>query len=234
MTNIEEKLHNLQQHIRRLAMNHGRNPAHISLLAVSKTFAADHVRQAYAAGQRAFGENYVEEALDKINTLGDLDIEWHFIGSMQSNKTRKIAENFAWAHTVASEKIAQRLNQQRPASLPPLNICIQVNIDNEAGKSGIAAEQAIELASQINVLPNLKLRGIMGIPKKTADYEKQRKSFHALAQVFMQLDNAGIVVDTLSMGMSADMLAAITEGATIVRIGSAIFGQRSNRQAGQP
>jgi len=227
MTDIQANIRALQQQIAGLAETCGRNPADISLLAVSKTFPASSIREAWLAGQRTFGENYVDEALDKIDTLTDLDIEWHFIGRIQSNKTRKIAGNFSWAHCVASEKVAQRLNDQRPPDLPPLNICIQVNIDNEPGKSGVTAEEALELAGRINHLPQLRLRGIMGIPEKTPDREKQRQSFHALAQIFRQIRASGIALDTLSMGMTADMEEAIAEGATMLRIGTAIFGQRN-------
>jgi len=227
MSDIETNIQGVRQRIQLAARACGRDPADIRLLAVSKTFPAGHIHTAYEAGQRAFGENYVDEALDKIHTLADLDIEWHFIGPIQSNKTRKIAENFDWVHGVCNEKIARRLNEQRGAELPPLNVCIQVNISGETSKSGVTPEQTLPLAVFINPLPHLTLRGIMGIPEKTTNETEQRNAFHALAEIFSQIKASGIEIDTLSMGMTADMEPAIAEGATMVRIGTAIFGVRT-------
>lgn len=199
----------------------------VSLLAVSKTFPADAVREAYAAGQRCFAESYVQEALDKIAALRDLPIEWHFIGPIQSNKTRAIAENFAWAHSVDRLKIAERLSSQRPPGMPPLQVCLQVNISDESSKSGVAPDDAIKLAGAIAALPNLKLRGLMAVPAPSDDEGAQRAAFAGLRGIFDELNRQGLGLDTLSMGMSHDYKAAIAEGATIVRIGSAIFGNRN-------
>jgi len=207
-----------------------RAPNSVQLLAVSKTWGADAVRPAHAAGQTAFGENYLQEALDKqqsVKTLRpDLVLEWHFIGPIQSNKTRPIAEHFEWAHAVDREKIARRLSEQRPPNLPPLNICLQVNVSGEDSKSGVAPTEVLALAQAVTTLPGLRLRGLMAIPEPTEDVESQRKPFALLRALQQQLTEAGIPTDTLSMGMSADMDAAIAEGATIVRIGTAIFGKR--------
>ena len=208
----------------------GRDPASVLLLAVSKTFGPDAVIEAAEAGQRAFGENYLQEALDKqqsVQTLRpDLALEWHFIGPIQSNKTRPLAEHFAWAHAVDREKIARRLSEQRPPNLPPLNICLQVNVSGEDSKSGVAPTEVLALARAVTTLPGLWLRGLMAIPEPAEDFESQRKPFALLRALQRQLTEAGIPTDTLSMGMSADMDAAIAEGATIVRIGTAIFGKR--------
>jgi pyridoxal phosphate enzyme (YggS family) len=208
----------------------GRDPSSVSVLAVSKTFGPEAVIEAAGGGQVAFGENYLQEALDKqqaIQTLRpDLALEWHFIGPIQSNKTRPIAEHFAWAHAVDREKIARRLSEQRPPDLPPLNICLQVNVSGEASKSGISPEDLPALAKVVATLPNLRLRGLMGIPEPAEDFESQRKPFELMRSLQQQLAATGIMTDTLSMGMSADMVAAIAEGATIVRIGTAIFGKR--------
>ena len=208
----------------------GRDPASVLLLAVSKTFGPDAVIEAAEAGQRAFGENYLQEALDKqqsVQTLRpNLALEWHFIGPIQSNKTRPLAEHFAWAHAVDREKIARRLSEQRPPNLPPLNICLQVNVSGEDSKSGIAPTEVLALARAVTTLPGLRLRGLMAIPEPAEDVESQRKPFALLRALQRQLTEAGIPTDTLSMGMSADMDAAIAEGATIVRIGTAIFGKR--------
>ena len=208
----------------------GRDPASVTLLAVSKTFGPDAVIEAAEAGQRAFGENYLQEALDKqqsVQTLRpDLALEWHFIGPIQSNKTRPLAEHFAWAHAVDREKIARRLSEQRPPNLPPLNICLQVNVSGEDSKSGVAPTEVLALAQAVTILPGLRLRGLMAIPEPAEDVESQRKPFALLRALQQQLTEAGIPTDTLSMGMSADMDAAIAEGATIVRIGTAIFGKR--------
>jgi len=202
----------------------------VELLAVSKGFGPQAVIEAAQAGQRAFGENYLQEALDKMEAVRaehpKLPLEWHFIGPIQSNKTRPIAERFDWVHSVEREKIAQRLSEQRPAHLPPLNVCLQVNISGEASKSGVAPEQAGELAHAIATLPRLRLRGLMAIPEPEQDFEAQRLPYRRLRELFDRLRAQGLLLDTLSIGMSQDLEAAIAEGATIVRIGTAIFGQR--------
>ncbi len=212
----------------------GRDPSSVSILAISKTFGPEAVIEAAGGGQVAFGENYLQEALDKqqaIQTLRpDLALEWHFIGPIQSNKTRPIAEHFAWAHAVDREKIARRLSEQRPPDLPPLNICLQVNVSGEASKSGISPEDLPALAKVVATLPNLRLRGLMAIPEPAENFESQRKPFALMRSLQQQLAATGIMTDTLSMGMSADMVAAIAEGATIVRIGTAIFGKRDYAQ----
>ena len=203
----------------------------VQLLAVSKTFPAEAVLEAIAAGQRAFGENYLQEGVEKIAAVAraqpDAPVEWHFIGPIQSNKTRPIATNFAWVHTVERLKIAQRLSEQRPPELGPLNICLQVNISGEATKSGATPSELPELARQVAQLPNLRLRGLMAIPEPQTDPALQRAAFAKLRKLGEALRADGILVDTLSMGMSGDMAAAILEGATIVRVGSAIFGARN-------
>lgn len=207
-----------------------RDPQTVALLAVSKTFGADAVIDAAQAGQRAFGENYLQEALDKMAAVQamrpDLLLEWHFIGPIQSNKTRPIAGHFDWVHSVDREKIAQRLSEQRPPHLPPLNVCLQVNISGEESKSGATPQQVMELAPKVAALPRLKLRGLMAIPEPAEDAEKQRAPLRQLRQLFDSLRAQGLTLDTLSMGMSADLEAAVAEGATIVRIGTAIFGKR--------
>lgn len=196
------------------------------LLAVSKTFPAEAIRAAHAAGQQAFGESYVQEAVAKIEALADLPIEWHFIGPIQSNKTRPIAEHFAWVHSVDRAKIADRLSAARPPQLPDLQICLQVNVSKEHTKSGVAPEQLAALARHVRDLPRLKLRGLMAIPEPTADPARQHEAFRRLRRLLEQLNAEGFALDTLSMGMSDDLEAAIAEGATIVRVGSAIFGAR--------
>ncbi len=205
-----------------------RDPATVKLLAVSKLHPGSAVRALYAQGQRAFGENYVQEGIDKVAELTDLaDIEWHMIGPLQSNKTRDVAENFAWVHTVDREKIAQRLNDQRPADLPPLNVCLQINVSGEASKSGIALAEALPLAQQIAAsMPRLKLRGFMGMPEPGIGEPATRAQFQALAALIPAAQNRGIALDTLSMGMSDDMDWAIAEGSTMVRVGTALFGAR--------
>ncbi len=230
MSAIRQNLQAVRQRITEAADNAQRDVHGIELLAVSKTFGADAVIDAVGAGQLAFGENYLQEALDKMTTIRatrpDLQIEWHFIGPIQSNKTRPIAENFDWVHSVDREKIAQRLSEQRPAGLPPLNICLQVNISGEASKSGVMPADVIAVAKSIATLPRLRLRGLMAIPEVEENETQQRMPFRQLRTLFDQLRHDGLPLDTLSMGMSADMHAAIAEGATIVRIGSAIFGNR--------
>jgi hypothetical protein len=200
----------------------------VTLLAVSKTCPADAVREAFEAGQRAFGENYVQEALDKIAALADLrpDIEWHLIGPLQSNKTRVVAEAFDWVHTVDRLKLAERLSAQRPPAMGPLNVCIQVNISGEASKSGVAPADAPALVRAVSALPMLRVRGLMAIPEPAAGLEAQRVPYRALREMRDALVVEGLPLDTLSMGMSDDLEAAIAEGATCVRVGSAIFGRR--------
>ena len=230
---ISENLQLVQHRIANSAQAAGRDPASITLLAVSKTFDVQAVLAAAQAGQRAFGENYVQEAIDKIATTRDmrahnpdLQLEWHFIGPIQSNKTRQIAEHFDWVHSVDRLKIAQRLSEQRPAEMPPLQICLQVNVSGEATKSGLEPDELLELARAVVLLPNIRLRGLMAIPEPTEDVQQQRAAFAKLQLMQNDLQAVGIQTDTLSMGMSADMDAAIAEGATIVRIGTAIFGVR--------
>jgi pyridoxal phosphate enzyme (YggS family) len=229
---ITQNIRQVSALIAEAAKGAGRDPAGVALLAVSKTFGPDAVIEAAEAGQRAFGENYLQEAIDKQQAVQsrrpDLKLEWHFIGPIQSNKTRPVAEHFDWAHAVDREKIARRLSEQRPAHLPPLNICLQVNVSGEASKSGVAPEELPALARVVATLPNLKLRGLMAIPEPADDDEAQRKPFVLMRELQQQLAAMGIVTDTLSMGMTADMQAAIAEGATIVRIGTAIFGKRNN------
>ena len=204
----------------------GRNPAGIDLLAVSKTFGADAVRAAHHAGQRAFGENYVQEALDKIAALPDLKLIWHFIGPIQSNKTRQIAEHFDWVHSVDRLKIAERLSAARPAARAPLQICLQINIGDEDSKSGVAPGEAMALARALAALPRLCLRGLMSIPPASDDPQVQRGYFAQRRALRDDLVAQGLVLDTLSMGMSADLETAIAEGSTLVRVGTAIFGAR--------
>ncbi len=229
MQNIADNLGKIHLQIRAAEANAHRAAGSVTLLAVSKTQPASALREAYAAGQTAFGENYLQEALEKIESLSDLKILWHFIGPLQSNKTRKVAENFAWVHSVDRLKLAERLSEQRPGHLPPLQICLQVNISQEQGKSGCAPESVIELARAIQPLPNITLRGLMAIPQATDNPQEQQQAFHALAELLKSLQNEFPEMDTLSMGMSGDMEMAIAEGATIVRIGTAIFGARQPR-----
>ncbi len=230
MSGIAQNLQAVQNGIAAAACAAARDPAAVRLLAVSKTFGPEAVIAAAQAGQTAFGENYLQEALDKIAAVRaeqpELRLEWHFIGPIQSNKTRPIAEHFDWVHSVEREKVAQRLSQQRPAHLPPLNVCLQVNISGEASKSGATPEQLPALAHAVAALPHLRLRGLMAIPEAADTFEQQRLPFRQLHQLFEQLNTQGLALDTLSIGMSADMAAAIAEGATIVRVGSAVFGKR--------
>ncbi|WP_206951206.1 YggS family pyridoxal phosphate-dependent enzyme [Trinickia acidisoli] len=228
MSHITDNLRAVHARIERAAGAAQRSPDSIRLLAVSKTFPAEDVRAAFTAGQRAFGENYVQESLAKIEALADLraQIEWHFIGPLQSNKTRPVAEHFDWVHSVDRLKIAQRLSEQRPDALPPLNVCLQVNVSGEASKSGVAPEDASMLAREIAALPKLRLRGLMSIPEPAADPAAQREPHRTVRQLYETLHAQGLTLDTLSMGMSGDLEAAILEGATIVRIGTAIFGKR--------
>jgi len=226
MSTIESNLQVVRARIAAAARSAGREPGDVAMLAVSKTFAAGEVRAAHAAGQREFGENYVQEAMEKISALSDLPLVWHFIGPIQSNKTRAIAEHFDWVHSVARAKIAQRLAEARPAGRNPLDICLQVNVSGEASKSGVAPEEVRPLAEEVRGLPRLRLRGLMAIPEPSDDIELQRRRFRGLRLLLAQLNASGFGLDTLSMGMSQDLETAVMEGATIVRIGTAIFGER--------
>ena len=228
---MPDLIHNLEavrQRIATAAHVAGRDARSVTLLAVSKTFPAEDVRAAYAAGQRAFGESYVQEAITKIEALADLraTLEWHFIGPLQSNKTRPVAEHFDWVHSVDRLKIAQRLSEQRPDNLAPLNVCLQVNISGEASKSGVSIPEAVEVAQEIAALPKLNLRGLMAIPEPAGSIDEQRVPHRQLRELFERLRDDGLELDTLSIGMSNDLEAAVLEGATIVRIGTAIFGAR--------
>ncbi len=230
MTTIASNLQAVRNAIVAVATGADRAPSDIVLLAVSKTFPPEAIREAYHAGQAAFGESYVQEALEKIASLHDLSIEWHFIGPIQSNKTRAIAENFAWVHGVDRLKIAERLSAQRPQNLPPLNVCLQVNVSGEESKSGVVPDEVAGLAQAVAKLPQLRLRGLMAIPAPSDDVAAQRPPFAQLRELRDQLNRQGLALDTLSMGMSHDFAAAIAEGATMVRVGSAIFGQREYPQ----
>ena len=228
MTPPAQLLKNVQQQIQSAATAAGRSADDIRLIAVSKTKPASEIEQVYRAGQREFGENYLQEAIDKIQQLEQLnDIKWHFIGAIQSNKTRPIAEHFDWVHSVDRIKIARRLAEQRPAGRKPLNICLQVNVSNEASKAGISLDEVEALAAEVKQLEHIRLRGLMAIPLNTNDPEQQRFYFHQLKNCIDKLNQQGFELDTLSMGMSNDMNVAIAEGATMIRIGTAIFGARS-------
>ena len=226
MTAILSNLQAVRTAITQAAVAAQREAAQISLLAVSKTMPASLIREAYSAGQNAFGENYVQEAIDKIHELRELPLQWHFIGPIQSNKTRLIAENFSWVHSVDRLKIAERLSEQRPANLPPLNVCLQINVSGEASKGGVEPGQAEALAHAIAALPRLKLRGLMAIPAPAEGLAEQRVPFARMRELSSRLNSTGLQLDTLSMGMSHDLTAAVMEGATIVRVGTAIFGSR--------
>ena len=230
MSTIAENIAKVRARIREAAQASGRDFASIGLLAVSKTKPADAIREAYASGVTDFGENYLQEALTKQVELADLPLSWHFIGPIQSNKTKLIAEHFHWVHSVDRLKIAERLSAQRPTGLPPLNVCLQVNVSGEASKSGCAPEELPALAAAVGNLPNLQLRGLMAIPEPTDDLAAQHAAFAQLRQLLQSLDPA---LDTLSMGMSHDLEAAIAEGATWVRIGTALFGARDYGQPPQ-
>lgn len=226
MTVIADQLQTVLARIAAACHAAGREPASVQLLAVSKTFGPEAVRQAHAAGQTAFGENYIQEAVDKMATLADLPLQWHCIGPIQSNKTRLVAEHFAWAQTVDRLKIAQRLSEQRPPRLPPLQVCLQVNVDGGATKSGVAPQEALDLARAVAALPRLRLRGLMCIPDPQPDFAATRAVFLRARALYEQLRAAGLALDTLSMGMSGDLEAAIEAGSTMVRVGTAIFGGR--------
>ena len=225
MTTISNRLQDILATIE-LTKTNANCPQQVTLLAVSKAQSASMMRQAYAAGQTKFGENYLQEALEKQTELTDLTIEWHFIGPIQSNKTQAIAQHFSWVHSVDRLKIAQRLNDTRPKNIPPLQICIQLNISNEVSKGGVAPQDLEELASKIVSLPQLKLRGLMAIPAPTNNVHEQRAQFKQVRECYDVLLAKGFVLDTLSIGMSDDYKVAIEQGATIVRIGSALFGSR--------
>ncbi|HWV19022.1 MAG TPA: YggS family pyridoxal phosphate-dependent enzyme [Rhodocyclaceae bacterium] len=227
MTPIPANLQAVHARIAAACKAVGRAPQETRLLAVSKTWPADDVRAAAACGQRAFGENYVQEGLGKMEALADLDLEWHFIGPLQSNKTRQVAEHFAWVHTIDRLKIAERLSAQRPEHLPPLQVCVQVNVSGETSKSGVAPEEAVALAHAVASLPHLCLRGLMAVPEPSEDEAQLAAQFGILRELFEALQAAGLPVDTLSMGMSHDLESAVAAGATMVRVGTAIFGARS-------
>ncbi|MFV8834559.1 YggS family pyridoxal phosphate-dependent enzyme [Aquisalimonas sp.] len=227
MTEIAERLASVQARIRAAEAQYGRADGSVTLLAVSKTKAAEAVRDAMAAGQAAFGENYVQEARDKQDALGsDARAEWHFIGPLQSNKTKHVAPHFDWVHSVEREKIARRLSEQRPEGLPPLNVCLQVNVSGEESKSGVDPQDVPALADAVAGLPRLRLRGLMCIPAPAGDFDAQRAPFRALRELLEALQHRGLELDTLSMGMSGDLEAAVAEGSTMVRVGTDIFGPR--------
>jgi PLP dependent protein len=224
--NLPENIRRVQERINLAARESGRPLDSVTLLAVTKSQPTEAIRQAHVAGLTHFGESYVQEALAKVASLADLPLTWHFIGSIQGNKTRVIAEHFAWVHALDRLRIAERLSEQRPFHAPALNICLQVNLASEASKGGVAPEEVAGLAARIAPLPRLRLRGLMCIPPLDADLTTQRRRFAELARLFASLNAGGAALDTLSMGMSADLEAAVMEGATIVRIGTALFGAR--------
>ncbi|WP_090132256.1 YggS family pyridoxal phosphate-dependent enzyme [Limnohabitans sp. Rim11] len=225
-TSVSANLAQVRKRIELACQAVGRASDTVKLLAVSKTMPAQAVREAYAAGQLAFGENYIQEGVDKIAALADLPLEWHCIGPIQSNKTKLVAENFAWVHSIDRLKIAERLSAQRPAHLTPLQVCLQVNVDGGSNKSGVAPEDLLALAQDVAKLPHLQLRGIMTIPEP-AETEAEARAVHQQAKrLFDHLKTAGLTLDTLSMGMTADLEAAVAEGSTCVRVGTAIFGAR--------
>jgi PLP dependent protein len=234
MTTIAVNLQSVRERIARACAAAGRDVNEVTLLAVAKTFGADAVRAAHRAGANAFGENYIQEAVEKKALLADLPLQWHCIGPIQSNKTRLVATHFDWAHTVDRLKIAQRLSEQRPAQAPPLDVCIQVNIDGGPGKSGIAPQEALALAREVAALPRLKLRGLMTIPEPAPDFDAQLAVHRQARRLFEELRAAGLPLDTLSMGMTADLEAAIHAGSTMVRVGTAIFGGRATSSAPAP
>ena len=226
MTFLSAKLQAVLARIASAARQYGRDPGDVRLLAVSKTWPAACVREVALAGQAAFGESFVREGLDKVEALASLRLDWHFIGAVQSNKTRLLAENFNWVHSIDRLRIAERLSEQRPASLPPLSVCLQVNVSGEASKGGVSPAAALALAQAVAVLPNLRLRGLMTVPERSDVFLEQRRPFRMLRQLSEQLQADGLALDTLSMGMSHDLEAAIAEGASVVRVGTAIFGER--------
>ena len=226
MTTITLRLQAVRHRIECAAAAAGRDPAEVALLAVSKRVQASYIREAHGAGQNLFGESYVQEGVRKITQLADLNIEWHFIGPIQSNKTRQIAEHFQWVHSIDRAKIAARLHDARPPTLPPLNVCIQVNVSGEGSKSGVAPGEERALASSIARLGRLRLRGLMAIPEPTSDITLQRGRYRLLRALKDELSASGHALDTLSIGMSDDLESAIAEGSTLVRVGTAIFGSR--------
>ncbi len=225
-TDIQKNIRELKNKIHEYEIRYQRKPNSVTLLAASKNHSIEKIQQAILAGQTQFGENYLQEALEKMAALTTEDLEWHFIGSIQSNKTKKMAEHFTWVHSVGDIKIAKRLNDQRPPHLPPLNICLEVNVSDEQTKSGVHPDEVFSLAQFCREQPRLSLRGLMTIPKERNSFAEQRAELHKLRIIFDVLQQEGYKIDTLSMGMSHDMEAAIAEGATIVRIGTAIFGNR--------
>ena len=227
MSAIADNLQAVQARISNAAAAVGRSPESVRLLAVSKTWPLACVLDAAEAGQRAFGENYVQEGIDKIAAVSGRNLEWHFIGPLQSNKTKPVAEHFDWVHSIDRLTIAERLSAQRPAYLAPLQVCVQINVSGEASKSGCAPDEALALCRAVAALPGLQLRGLMAIPEPTDDPQAQRIPFRKLRELREQICAAGLPLDTLSMGMSHDLEAAVAEGATIVRIGTAIFGERN-------
>lgn len=206
-----------------------RPPGSVSLLAVSKAQPVEGIRQLAALGQRAFGENYVQEACLKLDACADLDLEWHFIGAVQANKAAEVARRFDWVHTLASERVARRLAQARPSGRPPLNVCLQVNIDAEPSKAGVAPPAVVDLARTVMSMPQLRLRGLMAVPAPARDFDAQRRPLRALHELWRALRAQGFALDTLSMGMSGDLEAAVAEGTTLVRVGTALFGPRPSR-----
>jgi len=228
MSTIESNLQVVRARIAAAARAAGRAPEDVGLLAVSKTFSAGEGRAAYAAGQRQFGESYAQEAIAKIAALSDLPLVWHFIGPIQSNKARAIAERFDWVHSVAREKIAQRLAEARPSAREPLDVCLQVNVSGEQSKSGVAPDALLPLAQAVRAQPRLRLRGLMAIPEPGGDTALQRRRFAGLRLLLERLNADGYGLDTLSMGMSQDLETAVLEGATVVRVGTAIFGERNS------
>lgn len=226
MSKLADHLINMKKLISFCEEKYGRKPGSVQLLAASKRQPLHKIKEVHMAGQMAFGENYLQEALVKMAQLAPLRLEWHFIGAIQTNKTGKIAEHFAWVHGVDSKKIAKRLNDCRPSRLPPLNICIEVNVSDEANKAGVPVSEVIELAEYCQTLPALKLRGLMAIPLQTEHVGQQRTAFKQLSQLFQTMNQQGFGMDTLSMGMTDDFEAAIAEGSTLLRIGTGIFGNR--------
>lgn len=226
MTRIAENLSVVNRQISAACQAAGRVPQDVRLLAVSKTFGPEAVREAFEAGQTAFGENYIQEAVEKIEALSHLPLEWHCIGPIQSNKTRLVASSFDWVHTVDRLKIAQRLSEQRPEELPDLQVCVQANVDGGANKSGLPPDEVADLMQAINDLPRLKLRGLMCIPEPVEGFDQQCALLERVHTLYERLRAQGFALDTLSMGMSADLVAAVHSGSTMVRVGSAIFGTR--------
>lgn len=224
---ISQNIQYIRMQISAAEKKYARQPGSVKLLAVSKTRPVEDIRLAFAENQSHFGENYLQDALPKIEAISEATIEWHFIGPIQSNKTRQIAQNFNWVHTIDRLKVAQRLSEQRNPEQKPLNVCIQVNTSGECSKSGVHIDETLDLAHKINSLPNICLRGLMTIPASSQDFEQQRQPFRLLRELKDELQSQNIELDTLSMGMSNDMDAAIAEGSTIVRIGTAIFGNRN-------